>query len=458
MNKTRRAVYLGMTIAATASAAIILPSTVTISGSVYTDPYPLKIASTSIADVRVYLEQQLLVPNTTAQAAVPAYKVLDSVSTDANGHFVLKPEAPGSYNLSFSHPGYASIVTGVYSTKDTSVRVVMVSSIARGSVAGKVLAGCNQSVLGLPCVPAPIPHCTVSVSTGTVFYPLSNQSAVIYPPIALLAYTAVTDDSGNYSIDSIPISANNTRVTVTASKNGFVSQSVDTGLWNSTATVVNFALAPNPASTGGDSVYTIPAKPTTNDSITYNFRDSDACCCAVFENPAVSVQDSAVVLSFSLNSSACQACLCVAAGGKSYAFKGGKLPAGHYGIYRQESPYCPPGQPCPLYVLLPVKIGEVVVTNATSVMPEQPKAMPANGLSISLVKRSINLQYAQKYSGRIGVSMFNARGILAGELFNGQMPAGMHNFAWTAAAPGIYFVSVKMNSVVVAAQKVIVSQ
>jgi hypothetical protein len=118
-------------------------------------------------------------------------------------------------------------------------------------------------------------------------------------------------------------------------------------------------------SAAGDSVYTTPAKPTTKDSITYNFYDSDACCCAQFVNPSVFVSDTIVYLSFSVNTTPCQLCKCAGTGVWS-AFKGGRLKAGRYSIYREQSFYCPPGTPCPLIALLPIRIGQVTVSPDTA--------------------------------------------------------------------------------------------
>jgi hypothetical protein len=119
----------------------------------------------------------------------------------------------------------------------------------------------------------------------------------------------------------------------------------------------------------GDSVYTTPAKPTTKDSITYNFYDSDACCCAQFVNPTVSVSDTIVYLSFSVNTAPCQLCKCAGTGAWN-AFKGGTLKAGKYAIYREQSFYCPPGSLCPAIALLPVRIGQVVVAPDTTTYPQ----------------------------------------------------------------------------------------
>jgi hypothetical protein len=438
------------------AAAVVFPATAVVDGYVYTDPYPMRIMSMPISGVKAYLQSQLAILQQTPAISIPVVLV-DSAITDATGHFAFKPAATGSYNVSFQHAGYVSLTASIYTTKDTTMRVSMLATGAHGAVKGKVLAGCAPSPLAIPCILKPLPKCTVTVMIGTLYTILAKQSAVIYPPMAAQIFTAVTNDSGNYSIDSIPISANNTRATVAAVKGGFVSQSVDTGLWNMTTTTVNFTLSPNQILAGNDSVYATPPKPLTKDSITYNFYDADACCCAQFVNPMVLVQDSMVILFFSVNTNPCMLCDCMGIG-KWYAFKGGRLKAGRYGIYRQENIYCPPGQACPAIIALPVKIGEVVVTNPASVRPMAQGVKPLSGLVLTQEESTISLSYDLPKPGRVRVNVFNARGICAGGLFKGQATPGAHRFSWTAATPGVYFVSVEVNGVAAAARRIVISK
>jgi hypothetical protein len=207
----------------------------------------------------------------------------------------------------------------------------------------------------------------------------------------------------------------------------------------------------------GDSVYTTPARPTTKDSITYNFLDSDACCCAEFYQPSVSVSGSNVYLNFSLNTTPCQACRCIGTG-EWYAFKGGPLSAGTHTIYRAQSFYCPPGTACPAIVLQPIRIGEVVVTGSTTIQPMTQEAGTVTGLALSNEKGTILVHYALAHPGRLRVTACDARGALANEICNEQAFAGPHRFSWTAAAAGVYVLSVEVNGVAAATRKVIVSR
>lgn len=454
MNKFTLALSMCALLASQVIAAIVPTVTVYIDGYVYTDPSPLKIASMPIAGVKVYLQPQIYTVQSASAASIPV-SLLDSSTTDASGHFAFDPITAGGYTMSFQHAGNVTRTLDVYAAKDTTMRVSLLAAGAHGGIQGKALATCGQSVLTMPCVLTPLPKCTLTVTVGS---PIIYQTTATYAPIGIAIFTAVTDDSGNYSIDSIPISSNNTRAYVTASKTGFVSQTVDTGLWNMTKTTVNFTLSPNSTPAGGDSVYTTPANPTTKDSITYNFYDADACCCAEFISPSVSVSDTMVYLSFSVNTTPCQLCKCAAAG-KLYAFKGGALKAGKYGIYRAQSLYCPPGTVCPMIALLPVRIGEVVVRSPSStVRPFTSRNALVNGMTLKQEKGTVTMSYILDQTGHIRIKVFNARGILAGEIYNGQASPGTYSYSWKAPVGGVYFLSVDLNGTPVSSRTVIISQ
>jgi hypothetical protein len=211
-------------------------------------------------------------------------------------------------------------------------------------------------------------------------------------------------------------------------------------------------------SVAGDSVYTTPARPTIHDSITYNFFDSNACCCAEFVNPAVRIQDTMVFLSFSVNTTPCQVCKC-AGTGLWNKFKGAPLKAGRYGIYRQQAFYCPTGFACPAIVLLPVRIGEVVVSNtALRVDPRTPDLAPISRLALTRDKNTVTMAFSLNLPGLFRVDLFDARGVLKAKIYNGQTGLGPHLFSWTAPAQGIYFMSATLNNLTVAERKIVVSR
>jgi hypothetical protein len=134
------------------------------------------------------------------------------------------------------------------------------------------------------------------------------------------------------------------------------------------------------------------------------------------------------------------------------------LKAGKYAIYRMETFYCPAGRGCPAVIMLPVRIGQVVVTGTTDVFSKPTAAITASGLTLAQENKTVWLDYALAQQGHVNVKVFNARGILAGTIYNGQASAGAHRFSWTATAKGIYFLSVEINGVPAASRKIIVSQ
>jgi hypothetical protein len=79
-------------------------------------------------------------------------------------------------------------------------------------------------------------------------------------------------------------------------------------------------------------------------------------------------------------------------------------------------------------------------------------------LALNQVKNTINLNYYLSQEGIVRINVFNARGILAKELYNGQASPGAHDASWSATVPGMYFVSVEADGVVVASRKVVVTR
>jgi len=126
-------------------------------------------------------------------------------------------------------------------------------------------------------------------------------------------------------------------------------------------TVTSFYVSENPIITGHDTVQVLPANPTIKDPLTLNLFLADACCCSRFYKQSVSVTGTSIYLSYEIDNSSCALCDCVAAG-KTIAFKSNPLKAGTYAIYKAESPYCPPNQPCPMLAIMPVKVGSVKIS------------------------------------------------------------------------------------------------
>jgi hypothetical protein len=84
--------------------------------------------------------------------------------------------------------------------------------------------------------------------------------------------------------------------------------------------------------------------------------------------------------------------------------------------------------------------------------------MPLNDMTLKQEKGTITLGYTLKQPGHVRVHVFNARGILAGEMYDGQALSGAHRFSWTAPVGGVYFLSVGLNGITVSSRMVIIPQ
>jgi len=109
-----------------------------------------------------------------------------------------------------------------------------------------------------------------------------------------------------------------------------------------------------------DSVWTEPARPTTRDSITFHLFLENNCCCTQYYGSNVVVDDSVIYLSYEFDTRNCMLCDCFAAGSWTI-FESAPLAAGSYAIYNAGQVYCPPGEICPLGIMLPVRVGEITV-------------------------------------------------------------------------------------------------
>lgn len=436
-----------------ASGAIIPDVMISVDGHVFTDPYPTRMASMPIEGVKVYLQPQLMI--LMKQGAIfPGYTV-DSTTTDASGYFAFKQVSAASYNLSLQHKSYETRNVALTATEDTTLRLSLLARGAHGQIAGVVTIGAVATPYA-PALLVPLQQCTVTVWIDPAYYyPLPVVDLPVTPE-RMASYTAVTDKNGVYSIDSIPISYNNTRAYVTASKTGFTPQSVDTGVWNTMTTKVNFTLIPSTNPATRDTVTVIPANPTTRDSITFIFYDADACCCAVFVNPSVIVSDTMVMLSYALNTDPCALCMCIAPGVRQ-TFRSGPLKAGKYGIYSAASIYCPPPRICPMIAIMPVRVGEFVVKPPVlSVRPAALESKLGSGFTLSQEKNTVTLFGSCANPEKVTVQVFNSRGILIGEMAGEQSAPGSFRSSWTAGARGVYLLSVKADGVLLSSHRVVI--
>ena len=226
-----------------------------VSGTVTQDPGATDILM-AIQSAKVYLKTgtgiPILLAKKSAAIAYPLYTIIDSATTDAGGKFTFASVPQGSYVLGFAASGYQSRDVSIQIPPDTQVSVSLLQTGAVCTVTGSVKEF-HGICPGLPCPVPPIPGCSVTVYIPLLLQPVTMVAA----PIVLgNRYTAVTDVNGLYTIDSIPVTYDNTTVTVTASKTGFASDSKQASLFSNSSVTVNFALSP---------AYTNPETTTVSD-------------------------------------------------------------------------------------------------------------------------------------------------------------------------------------------------
>jgi hypothetical protein len=205
-----------------------------------------------------------------------------------------------------------------------------------------------------------------------------------------------------------------------------------------------------------DTVTVTPKSPTTKDSLHFDLFNASLDCCTQYHNNQVTVTDTVIMLSFQyLNAGNCR---CLIAGSHT-TFACGPQKAGKFAIYKVQSIYCPPGQVCPLAPgpIQLVRVGEVVVSS-TSVADQGHEPALRDGLILWQEKNTLKMDYTLKQPGSVRVNVYNARGVLAGQIYNGQSLAGPHRVSWNAAVPGAYFLSMEINGVPACGRKILISQ
>ena len=430
---------------------------VVISGTVTDDPFPAKRMPFPIKDVRVRLWQQLAIlnsPSASSSIPVPGQILRDSATTSSTGSFVFKPISPGTYQVSFDNPLYVSREISVSAVSDTSFTVLLLAAGAHARVAGTVWAACS-GFLGMPCILKPIPGCTVTVApTGPVAF-----NAYITYPIIPVTYTAVTDSQGRYAVDSVPIEVNGEAISVSARAAGYTAQTVDTTIRNNMPTTVNFSLA-KAAAGPRDTVYVTPHHPTTSDSLYFILYNAYRCCGTIYRGNSVSVSDTTIYLSYTYDDTLCPYVNCFAAGSETN-FSSKPIPAGRYAIYKVESLYCPPGRACPLFLLMPERVGTVTVSPAASVLPTRGGRALVRGNCLTVAGTSVWATIAR--SAKVTLRAYDVRGALMGEAFNGWMPTGTHHVnigaVFTkATAQGTVLLVLTVDGVATANKTIIISR
>jgi hypothetical protein len=382
---------------------------ITISGTVMDDPYPMKRASLPIqgAKVELWVSRLIVYQAQSPSVIIPIqpWQLVDSTRTSLQGVFAFKGNSSMSYQIRVSHPNYNNRTISLSPAKDTSLTILLVAKSSKARVTGTVWKACTGTG---PCIASGVPGCTVTV-TSTV--PAES-------------FQTVTLANGQYNFDSIPVYQNGGRITVTARKAGFSSQSVDTSIRNMMTTAVDFTLTEIVISSK-DTVIVTPAKPTSKDVLTFKLRLFYHCCVTKYLNNAVSVSDSSIYLSYTYDDSQCALVNCLVAGSET-SFTGGPLKAGRYTIYKAETPYCPPGALCPMIKIAPVRVGSVTILPGVNALPFSGTKAISLRNGIAVFGTSVTATVAK--SGPATIAVFDLRGALLGEVYKGLLPSGTTAF------------------------------
>jgi len=204
-----------------------------------------------------------------------------------------------------------------------------------------------------------------------------------------------------------------------------------------------------------DTVYVTPLKPTTKDSLHFDLFNANLECCTPYYDKNVVITDSVITLSFQYTN--INTCACLVAGSHT-PFACGPQKAGKYAIYKEQSVFCAT-PPCPLVAgpIQLVRVGQVVV-GGTSVSRSLPTAPNAGGLAVRQERNTVFMEYVLDQPSYVRLNVFNARGMLAGQLYNGESSAGRHEFSWKAAAQGVYVMTAEINGAAAMTRKVIMSR
>jgi hypothetical protein len=386
---------------------------ITISGTVVDDPWPAKRMPFPIQGARVFLS--ILSPVITASPQ-PLY--YDSTITDQTGAFALKSVLAGSHRITFTHKDFNGRQINLSGVNDTSLQISLVSKSAYASFTGSVWVPCPDD---MDCARRPAVGCNVFVYKGNTIFPYTFQSELISPEITAPVFSTITNASGQYSIDSVPITINGEPVTVSAAISGYETKNIDTTIRNMQATQLDFSL--KSLTTPKDSLRVLPQKPTTRDSITFQLFKASFNCFTSYINNIVQVNDSSIYLSYTYSNTPCDVCACAATGTWT-SFKTGPIAAGTYAVYAIGLPYCST-QPCMCVKTAPTRMGTLTVVKALTIALRNgntPEIKTSPRLMITGSQLIVELQQ----SGAVTIRAFSLSGKLLAKPIESFLSAGPH--------------------------------
>jgi hypothetical protein len=221
----------------------------------------------AVAKCKVYLRDYTLVPYDScpmcadtfvnyAKASVvigiPAGVLVDSAVTDANGRYQFLSVKQGSYMLEFVAAGYQTRTVSATVPPDTVMNVSLLTAPAFATIKGTVretICTPPDPFKGSVCSVSPVPGCTVYVIFQIIMASSLNKKTAadttFLPagPSYYGPYMAITDNSGSYVIDSVPISYDYRSAIVVVRKDGYASDSKQVSLYPNSAVTADFMLA-----------------------------------------------------------------------------------------------------------------------------------------------------------------------------------------------------------------------
>jgi hypothetical protein len=443
----------------------IIAVQVSIKGTVMDDPYPMKRMSRPVEGVKVQLltsQVYILTDQSKSIAPITGY-LLDSAVTNAQGAFNFGSVPAGNYQLKFVHPDFTSKQISLSTSRDTSLSVALLAKGAKATVAGTVNTPCS---VYMNCLMQPVEGCTVTVikSVATLDNPIpytelfTDLRAIIAPPTEIELGKVITNASGQYKFDSIPLTTNGERIYITTGKTGFIGQTVDTTIFNSTTTTVNFSLDSAKQDPKG-SVTVFPQNPTTRDSLQFTLKMTEHCCATKFEKKKVSFDDTAIYLSFTYTDSMCAYVDCIT-GWSQTVFSSKAQKPGTFSIYRVETPYCPPDRACAL-LISQVYMGTITIGTPLAIN----SAVTGNDFDRSpiFLTSGSNATITLTKNSRVNVRAFDLTGALVANLLDGYRSAGTYQVNLNdrlpnSVAKGTLLLQISIDGVVKAAQAVILSR
>ena len=198
-----------------------------------------------IQKAKIYLSSSVIIyypANKDASIISPIIDpvIIDSTFTNSNGQFLFENVSQGAYRLQIIAEGYQTQNIYVNVPPDTTLKIAMLKENVICSVLGNVKELICSNTNPQICKESFVEGCSVYVFIPFAIEPLLLKSSA--PIITGIKYSGITDKSGNYKIDSIPLSYENKTVTITATKSGYAQENNKITLLPNSAVTANFIL------------------------------------------------------------------------------------------------------------------------------------------------------------------------------------------------------------------------